>query len=312
MARGIRAVPVESTAPDLSAERRAATVGVVCAGGAYLAWGLLPLYFRALKPVPAPEILAHRVVWSTVFLAGVLTWLGGWGALRPSRLRGRLGVFAATTALLSTNWLLYIWAVNNGRVLEASLGYFITPLVNIALGLVVLRESLTTAQRAAVALAALAVLLRLVAAGDVPWISLVLAGSFGLYGLLRKRIGVEAVPALLVETLLMLPFALAWLGWSAAHGTLVFAGGTSTTDLLLLGTGIVTAIPLLLFAQGIVRLRLTTVGLLQYIAPTGQFLLAVYVFGEAFTPAHALTFGLIWVALVVYTVDTLRRVMRGS
>ncbi|MDP2314097.1 MAG: EamA family transporter RarD [Pseudomonadota bacterium] len=303
------------TAPLPVPEARApATVGVAYAAGAYLAWGLLPLYFRALRHVPATEILAHRVIWSVLFLAGALTLLRGWGSLRAGRLRGTWGVFATTTALLSVNWLLYIWAINNGRVLQASLGYFITPLVNVVLGVVVLGEPLTRPQRVAVGLAAAAVVLQLVGAGTIPWISLVLAGSFGLYGLLRKRLQVDAVPALLVETLLMLPFAAAWLGWLAVHGTLTFARGELPgdlrSDLLLAATGVVTAVPLLCFAQGARRLRLTTMGLLQYLAPMCQFLLAVLVFGEAFTSAHALTFGLIWAALVVYTFDTVRRLRR--
>lgn len=291
--------------------RRPATIGVAYAAGAYLAWGLLPLYFRGIRHVPAPQILAHRVAWSVAFLAVVLTLLRGWRSLRAERLRGTWGVFAATTALLSINWLLYIWAINNGRVLEASLGYFITPLVNVVLGVLVLGESLSRAQRAAVLLATLAVAMQILGAGTVPWISLVLSVSFGLYGLLRKRLLVDAVPALLVETLLMLPFAGAWLGWSASRGDLAFARGDLVADLFLAGTGIVTAIPLLCFAQGARRLRLTTIGLLQFIAPTCQFLLAVRVFGETFTAAHAVTFALIWAALGVYVADTVVGQWRG-
>lgn len=297
--------------PSPADERRSATVGVAYAASAYLAWGLFPLYFRALRHVPATQILSHRVVWSVVFLVGVLTILGGWRSLGAGRLRGTWGVFAATTTLLSVNWLLYIWAVNNGRVLEASLGYFITPLVNVVLGVVVLKESLAGAQRLAILLAALAVGVQVIGAGTVPWISLTLAGTFGVYGLLRKRLLVDAVPALLVETLMMLPFAVGWLVWMAAQGAVVFAQGDLTGDLLLIAAGVVTAIPLLCFTQGARRLRLTTIGLLQFIAPVCQFLLGVYVFGEAFTPTHAVTFTLIWASVVVYMFDAVRR-MRGA
>ncbi|MDP2307664.1 MAG: EamA family transporter RarD [Pseudomonadota bacterium] len=298
--------------PSSSDPQRSATIGVAYAASAYLAWGLFPLYFRAVRHVPATEILAHRVAWSVVFLACVLTFRRGWGSLHPARLRGNWGVFAATASLLSLNWLLYIWAINNGQVLQASLGYFITPLVNVVLGVLVLGESLSRAQRAAVALAALAVAYQVVGAGTVPWISLALAVTFGLYGLLRKRLLVDAVPALLLETLLMLPFAAAWMGWTAWSGGVAFAQGDPRADLFLVGTGVVTTIPLLCFAQGARRLRLTTIGLLQFIAPTCQFFLAVLVFGEAFTSTHAVMFTLIWVAVGVYVVDTVRRVMGAA
>lgn len=249
------------------------------------------------------------MAWSVLFLALLLTVQRTWSHLRAERLRGTWGTFAAGAVLLSSNWLLYIWAVNAGHVLEASLGYFINPLVNVVLGMAFLGETLTRPQRVAVGLAAAGVAVQVVATGGLPWMSLTLAGSFGIYGLLRKRLVVDAVPALFVETALMLPFALGWLAWTAADGTGAFAVGSLRSDLLLVAAGVVTALPLVWFARAARRLRLATLGLIQYLAPTGQFLLAVLAFGEPFGPAHAATFGLIWAGLAVYTVDAARRAM---
>lgn len=285
-----------------------ARTGVAYAAAAYLSWGLLPLYFRGLRHVAPPELLAHRVVWSLVFLGGLLTARGAWGAVTRERLAGTARTFATTTVLLATNWLLYLWAITSGNVLEASLGYFVTPLVNVLLGTVFLGESLTRPQKVAVALAAAGVGVQLVGAGRLPWVALTLAGSFGLYGLLRKRLVVDAVPALFVETALMTGPALVWLAVSAARGENALAAPFALDDALLLGTGVVTAVPLLFFANAARRLRLTTLGLVQYLSPTCQLLLAVLAFGEPFGATHAVTFGLIWTALVVYTGDALLRV----
>ncbi|MFZ5480121.1 MAG: EamA family transporter RarD [Myxococcota bacterium] len=287
----------------MDTDRRASSAGVAFAVGAYLSWGLLPLYFNALRDVPATEILAHRVVWSIVFLAALLTVRGAWGELRAAR--AHAATFAATTVLLSVNWLLYIWAVNTGHVLHASLGYFVTPLVNVVLGVAFLGERLSPAQRVAVGLAAVGVIAQVVAAGALPWISLSLAATFGLYGLLRKRLPIPAVPALFVEAAAMGPLAA---GWLAVRGPF---DGEPATDALLVGTGVITAVPLLLFANAARRLRLTTLGLVQYLSPTCQFLLAVLAFGEPFGPAHAVTFGCIWAGLVVYAVDAGRRAYAG-
>ncbi|MFN7143433.1 MAG: EamA family transporter RarD [Myxococcota bacterium] len=282
--------------------------GVAYAVAAYLSWGLLPVYFRGLRHVPAPELLAHRVVWSLVFLGGLLTLRRAWGAVTRERLRGTARTFLTTTVLLATNWLLYLWAITSGNVLEASLGYFVTPLVNVLLGMVFLGESLTRAQKVAVALAAAGVAVQLLGAGRLPWVALTLAGTFGLYGLLRKRLVVDAVPALFVETAMMTGPALVWLAITFTRGGNALAAPFALDDALLLGTGVVTAVPLLFFANAARRLRLTTLGLVQYLSPTCQLLLAVLVFGEPFGPAHAVTFTLIWAALLVYTADAVVRV----
>ena len=276
--------------------------GVAYAASAYLTWGLFPLYFHALAGVPAPEILSHRIVWSLVFLAVLVSALGRWpGVLAQLRSPRTLAALSVTAILIATNWLTYIWAVNSGRVLEASLGYFVNPLVTVLLGVIFLREPLTPRQIVAVALAAAGVLALVVRAGRLPWVALVLAVTFGLYGLLRKRVPIEAVPGLLGEVAVLAPLALLCLATLPAPH---FGAGPRYTALLA-ASGIVTALPLIWFAEGVRRLRLSTVGLLQYLNPSLQFAIAVFLFGERFTGAHAVAFGCIWVSLALYTAEAL-------
>jgi chloramphenicol-sensitive protein RarD len=293
--------------PASLAERR---TGLLYGLAAYLAWGLLPLYFRALHGVPPLEILAHRIVWSVLLLAGLTTWLGRWPeVVRPlATWRGR-GLLSATTALITVNWGVYIWAVHAGRVLEASLGYFINPLVNVLLGVLFLGEALSRRQQVAVGLAAIGVAVLVATAGTFPWVALVLAVSFGLYGLLRKVARVDAVAGLFSETALLAPLAIAGLLVLAHRGT-GHLGEAPAVSALLVAAGLVTALPLIWFALGVQRLRLSTVGLLQYVAPTMQFSIAVFVFGEPFTAAHGLAFGCIWGSLALYTVDVLKALRR--
>jgi chloramphenicol-sensitive protein RarD len=264
-------------------------------------WGLFPLYFHALQGVPAAEVLAHRVAWSAVFMAALVTALRRWpSVLVQLRRPGAMRTLTASAVLISTNWLVYIWAVQSGRVLEASLGYFITPLVSVLLGVVFLHEALSRRQLVAVALAGAGVLWLVIRVGQVPWVSLTLAVSFGLYGLLRKQLPVDAVAGLLAEVAVLAPLAVAWLGWLWWRGAGHLGSSPGVTALLLL-TGVVTAVPLLLFAVGVQRLALATVGLLLYLNPTTQFALAVWRFGETFTPAHAIAFGCIWASLALYS-----------
>ncbi len=278
--------------------------GVAYAVSTYLAWGLLPLYFKALRPVPAIEVLAHRVVWSLLLLAAVVAVRSGAKALAaPFR---RLPILAVTTLLIGTNWLVYIWAVQSGRVLEASLGYFVNPLVNVLLGVAFLGETLSGRQRAAVALAGAGVSVLVVRAGTIPWIALALAATFGLYGLLRKRAAIDPVGGLLAETALLAPAAVVFLGWRAATGAGAF-GTAAGTSLLLAAAGPITALPLVGFGLAVHRLRLSTMGLVQYLAPTGQFLLAVLLYREPFGPAHAVAFALIWTSLGLYSWDAIAR-----
>ncbi len=278
--------------------------GLTFALGAYLAWGFFPVYFKAIRSVPPLEILAHRVIWSVALLA-VLVYASGRGptfrdALRP----GKRGPLALTAVLIAANWLLYIWAVNSGRILEASLGYFVNPLVNVLLGVAFLGESLTRRQLVAVGLAGAGVLSLVVRLGVLPWVPLGLALTFGLYGLLRKRAGIDALGGLLAETTLLAPVALAYLVWREASGAAAF-GHSFATSALLVAAGPVTALPLVWFAVGVRHLKLATMGLIQYFTPTCQFLLAVALYREPFGSAHALAFALIWASLALYSWDIL-------
>ena len=293
-----------SPPPGGTLERRDPKLaGLLAALGAYLVWGLAPVYFKALREVPPVEILSHRVVWSLLLLAALVTGSRAWGqvvsALSSPR---RAAVFGATTALISGNWLLYIWAVNSGHLLEASLGYFVNPLVNVLLGVAFLGESLNGRQKAAVAIAAAGVLWLVASYGRFPWISLALALTFGLYGLARKKAGIGALTGLLVETALLAPLALAYLWIRASAGVGAFGSAPGTTALLA-SAGVVTAVPLVWFAVGVQRLRLSTMGFLQYLAPTCQFALAVWLYREPFSAAHAVTFGFIWASLALYSFD---------
>ncbi len=285
--------------------------GVAYAVSAYLVWGLFPIYFRAFGGVPPPEILAHRIAWSAAFLAAFVTARLRWREIAAQlRSGGTLLRLAASATLISTNWLVYIWAVESGRVLQASLGYFVNPIVSVVLGVVFLRETLTRRQVVAVALAAAGVLSLAVRVREVPWVALTLAGTFGLYGLVRKRVPVDATAGLLGEVGLLAPLALGYIALLTASGRSHFGDGAARTALLA-STGIATAVPLLWFGIGVRRLRLSTIGLLQYLNPTVQLAIAVFLFGEPFTAAHAVAFGCIWGSLAVYTAEAVA-LARGS
>ena len=278
-----------------------AAIGLLNALGCFTLWGLFPIYFKFLQHVPALEVLAYRVLGSATLLVVLILAWGQWPILRSElRQHRRLGFYLLTALLISGNWLFYIWAVQNGRILEASLGYYINPLVNVLLGMIFLGERLNPRQGIAVLIAATGVLALVIGYGVFPWISLTLAFSFGSYGLLRKNAGRAAALGLCIETLLIAPMALLFLA-TQGGGTLGQVDGY--TDALLLAAGLVTVIPLLMFLQATQRLRLSTVGLIQYLTPTLQFLLAVMVYREPFTRIHLTAFGCIWLALVLYTLD---------
>lgn len=281
--------------------------GVLYGMSAYLFWGLAVLYFKALAAVPPFEILAHRILWSVPLLAGWLAARGRLGDLRAAlRERRAVAILCATTLLIGANWLLFIVAVASGRVTQASLGYYINPLLNVLLGVVFLGERLRRLQMAGVLLAAAGVTYMAASLGTFPFISLILAGTFGLYGLLRKTVAVDGPVGLTVETSLLLPVVIGYLIVQGARGELTFLQGSRTTDVLLLLAGLVTTLPLLWFTNAVRRLRLATMGFLQYLAPTLQLLLAVFVFGEPFTRVHLVTFSCIWGALALYSVDAIR------
>jgi chloramphenicol-sensitive protein RarD len=272
--------------------------------GGYFIWGLVPLYWKQLQTVNALELIAHRLVWSVVFLTVLITWRRSLPEVRQAlgSVRG-FALNGLSSLLLTINWLVYVWAVNAGHVIDCSLGYFLVPLLNVALGRFALGERMRRAQAAAVALAVLGVGVQLVELGRLPWVALALAGSFGFYGLLRKQSTLGPLTGLTVETLLLAPSAVLFLLWRQHTGEGALGRVDTRTTLLVLSTGVVTAIPLLLFADGARRLRLTTLGLLQYITPTLQFLIGWMVYHEPFTRGRAVSFLLIWAGLAAYTAD---------
>jgi chloramphenicol-sensitive protein RarD len=275
---------------------------------AFLMWGLFPLYWKLLAAVPAVEVVAHRVAWGLVAVAAWVTLRARWADARAVAARPRTVLrLAGSAALISVNWLMYIWAVVHDRLVEASLGYFVNPLVNVVLGVLVLHERLNRAQRIAVALASAGVALLTFAHGRLPWIALALALTFGLYGLARKTVGADAVVGLLWETALVTPLAAAYLVFLDHRGAGSFGASHPGTSVLLALGGPITAVPLALFAQGARALPLSTIGFLQYLSPSIQFLLAVLVFREPFAAAHAATFAFIWAALAILTGDLRRR-----
>jgi chloramphenicol-sensitive protein RarD len=296
------------TAADPGGERARTRRGVLYAGSAFFLWGLVPLYFSALHLVSPLEIIAHRVVWSAVFLALLLAASRGFGELQSVFARPRvLGMLGLSSALVAINWLTFVWAVSAGRLLDTSLGYFITPQVNAWLGFLFLRERLRPLQWVALLLAAAGVMNQIWLLGTLPWIALVLAASFGSYGLLRKQIRVDPITGLLVETLLATPLAIAYLvhlWWAHA---IQFLHVSRRLDVMLALLGVVTAVPLILFAAGAQRLRLVTVGFLQYIPPTMTFLLACFVYREPLGTARIVTFAFIWTGILLYVADNWRQ-----
>ena len=282
--------------------------GVLSGLGCFTLWGLFPIYFNLLRHVPTLGTLAHRILGSAVLLlALVLARKQGSVLLATFRNGRHLGFYLLTALLISSNWLLYIWAVQTDRILEASLGYYINPLVNVVLGVLFLRERLNSRQWGAVAIAGAGVLTMVLGHGVLPWISLTLALSFGGYGLLRKKAGHAAMLGLCMETMLMAPIALLFLTVLAVRGAGALGMLDGRIDLLLLAAGPITVAPLLLFLQATQRLRLSTVGLIQYLTPTLQFLLAIVVYREPFTRIHLMAFGCIWLALALYSIDAYSR-----
>lgn len=280
--------------------------GIAYAAGAYVLWGLFPLYFKALADIASGEVLAHRIVWSLAVVLVLLALKSSWGwiggALRQPRV---LAGFALSATLIALNWGLYIWAVANGHVVDASLGYFINPLVNVVFGAAILGERLRRLQWVAVAVAAAGVAWLGWATGAVPWIGLVLAFTFASYGLLRKTAALGSLEGLALETALLFPFALGWLAWLAAQGQSGFVAASLPMQLLLAAAGPITALPLLLFAAGARRIAFSTLGLLQYIGPTLQFAIGVWLYHEPFDGARATGFALIWVALIIFSAESL-------
>ena len=275
--------------------------GAYFALAAYGFWGLAPIYFKFLAHVSPLEILCHRVVWSVLLLLGILAYMGDMSALRISV--RKLALCLLTALLLSANWLIFISAIVDNNIVEASLGYFINPLVSVFLGMIFLRETLRPLQWIAVGIAAMGIGFQVVSFGVVPWISLSLAFSFGFYGLIRKRMNLHSVAGLTIETLMLLPPALIFLSWVYINGEMSFGHIDTQTNLLLMLGGIITSFPLLCFGAAVSRLSLTAAGMFQYLAPSLSLTVAVGIYGEAFSVDRQITFGLIWLALLVFSLE---------
>ncbi|GJL95008.1 MAG: membrane protein [Hyphococcus sp.] len=280
--------------------------GLLAGVFAYSLWGLFPIYLKALDDVSVFEILAHRIIWSVPFGALLIALRKQWPEVRAAISSRRVLLLLMVSALaISANWLIYVWAVVNDQVLQASLGYYINPLMYVAAGVFILGEKLRPAQIVAVTLAFIGVLVMTFGAGVFPWAAILLAILFTLYGYLRKTTPVGAMPGLFIETSLLAPIALIFLFWLMGNGAAVFTNQSMGKDILLILAGPVTVVPLVLFALSARRLRLSTLGFLQYIGPTLQFILGIY-YGETFTLAHAICFGLIWTGLAIYSFDAAR------
>ncbi|BBL90313.1 EamA family transporter RarD [Vibrio rotiferianus] len=288
-------------------EQQRSRQGVLLAIGAYTMWGIAPIYFKSIAEVSPLEILSHRVFWSFFLLAALLHFGRQWRSVRDIiKNKTKMMYLISTAILVGANWLIFIWAVTSNHMLDASLGYYINPLINVLLGMVFLGERLRKLQWFAVALAACGVLVQLIVFGSVPVVAIALAMSFGFYGLLRKKVSVEAQTGLFIETLVMLPAAAIYLLFIASSPTSNMLDNPMQLNTLLIAAGVITTLPLLCFTGAATRLKLSTLGFFQYIGPSLMFLLAVLIYGEPFTSDKAITFAFIWGALVVFSFDGLR------
>lgn len=289
------------TEEQVSKERR---IGVMYSLSAYVLWGLLPLYWKLLKQIPPEEILAHRMLWSFVFVAGIMLFTSNWRNMKNILNNTRnVGLIFLSALIISLNWFTYIWAVNSNHVVEASMGYYINPLFAVFLGMTVFKERFNIMQCVALVLASLGVIIMTIQYGQIPWIALTLAITFGFYGLLKKLTNVDSITGLCLETAFLMPLALGFLIYKQGTGTGALGQISTLTTIILLGSGVATATPLLWFAQGARRVELSMMGFLQYIAPTISLLLGVLVFNEQFTPTHLISFGFIWLALAIYSLS---------
>jgi len=288
----------------LSAEKRERLIGILFTVGAFLFWGLYPPYWKLLSGVPRFQVFAHRVVWSCTFTACVITIQGRWGEVRAALGSRKTALTLLVSGLcIATNWSIYIVGVLSGRLVSVSMGYFINPLVSVLLGVLILRERLRFWQIVAVFCAFSGVLYMALGSRGLPWISLSLAFSFGLYGLLRKTVAVESIPGTFVESLFVSPIVISFLLFEAVQGRGVFGTADTSTHLFLVGAGVVTALPIIWFANGARRIPLTLVGFLQYLAPTSQLLMGIFLYREEFNLTHLISFGLIWVGILIFTLS---------
>ena len=292
-------------------KRSPSTVGFLYGVAAYTLWGFLPLYWKMLDRIPAMEILAHRISWSFVFVMGILVFQGKLGEYRlVFQNRSNLVRILWATSLITVNWGLYIWSITSGHVVEASMGYYMNPLIVVLLGVIVLKEKLNRWQVVSLVLAALGVAIITIQHGRMPWIALILAVSFALYGLMKKMIPVGSTTGLAVETTLLMPLTLTYIFLKQINGIGALGKLSLGTTLILIGSGVATALPLLWFAKGARRVPLSTMGFLQYIAPSISLMLGIFVFKEQFTTVHLLSFGSIWSGLLIYSISQVRQMRR--
>ncbi len=281
--------------------------GIIYALSAYIMWGVAPLYFKIIEDVAPLDILLHRVVWSFLFILTILLVTVRFKNIRALlKQRKKIGLLVVTSLLIAVNWLIFIWSVTNGHMLDASLGYYINPIFNVLLGTVFLQEKLRKMQWVAVLLAVCAVLIELLVFGSIPWVSISLAVTFGFYGLLRKKIQADAMSGLFIETLILLPLALAYVVFIDSSSLQSFVAEGISFSLILIASGVVTTLPLLAFSAAAIRIPLSTLGFIQYIGPSLMLLLAVFMYNEPIGEHKLLSFGFIWLALIVYTADGYR------
>ncbi len=297
----------ESAAPADGGDTGA---GMRAAVAAFAMWAFLPIYWKQLQAVSSLEVICHRALWSFAVIVPFAVCTGRMAEIRRALSPQTLGLLFCSASILAANWLIFIWAVNHNQILETSLGNFINPILNMLCGVLFFRDRPSRLQWCAISLAVLGVCIRIAVQGHLPWVALSLPGTFCLYGLLRKIVKVEAVPGMLVETGLLMPVVLGTLLVMSAGGEAVFGAARPLESALMIGAGVVTSIPMALFAYGARHLKLTTLGVLHYILPLSSFMVGVFLYGEPFTAGHAVTFGFIWSALCIYTVDVWRQFRR--
>lgn len=296
---------------EVSQQDRNSAVGVYYGVIAYTLWGLLPIYWKLLKEIPAVELLAYRIFWAFIFSGGLFLWKNGIGILKEAiKDRNNVRNILLCSFIITINWGTYIWAVNSNKILQASMGYFINPLMVVLLGRIVLKENLNVLQYISIGFASIGVIILTVQYGSIPWVSLLLAASFAFYGLFKKLLKVESLTGLLLETAAITPLALGYILFKLFSGQSAVYSVSISTLVILFCSGVVTALPLLWFAMGAVRVKLSTMGVLQYIAPTISLFIGVFVYGEKFTDTHLFSFSFIWIGLIIYTFSNLEAISK--
>lgn len=294
-------------------QQRNGAAGVFYGAIAFIAWGFLPIYWKLLKEIPADEILAHRIFWSFLFIGGIVLYKEGLGILRDTVKDRKNVIYVLLCAFFITvNWGLYIWAVNSGNILQSSMGYYINPLMVVLLGMTVLKEKLNRLQYVSIAFAASGVAVMTIQFGKIPWVALLLAATFALYGLFKKLVNAESLVSLSLETATLMPLALGYILFKLFSGQSALYTVAPMTLVILLFSGVATATPLLWFGMGANRVKLSTMGFLQYISPTISLFIGIFLYGEKFTNTHMISFGLIWIGLIIYSISNLKEISRSA